>query len=203
MIDLYVINLPDRRDRLEQMQKDFAQYNNINLIFIEAVKHENGNFGCTRSFKKCVSIAKEKQLPYIIIVEDDCLPLDNFQDRLTNILEYLESNQNWSLFLGGVLKAGRIIYTRPFNKEPIYGIKRSHSSHLCIFHSSIYDDILNYDETKFNSDTFWHGKYSALITLPFLAYQHDGFSTIGKLYSGGFRRLYNNTENSLLASLPK
>ena len=59
MIDIYVINLADRPDRCEQIRKDFLEYTNINLIFIDAIKHSNGNIGCTRSFKKCVSIAKE------------------------------------------------------------------------------------------------------------------------------------------------
>lgn len=203
MIDLYVINLPERTDRLQEIKQNFQQYSNINLIFVEAVKHDPGYIGCTRSFKKCVSIAKEKNLPYIIIVEDDCLPLDNFENRLTNILEYLESNNNWSLFLGGVKKANRIIFNCPFEKESIYGIKRGHCSHLSIFHSSIYDDVLNYDENTLASDTFWHGKYAALVSIPFLAHQTDGFSTIGKKYCGSHTKIYNDAEQSLLNSLKR
>lgn len=203
MIDLYVINLPERLDRLEQIKQNFAQYNNINLIIIEAVKCEPGYIGCTRSFKKCVSIAKEKKLPYVIIVEDDCLPLGNFQNRLTNILEYLESDNNWSLFLGGVKKSNRILFTCPFEKESIYAIKKGHSSHFSIFRSSIYDDVLNYDENIFSSDTFWHDKYPALITIPFLAHQTDGFSTITQKYCKSFDKIYNDTEQNLLASLPR
>jgi GR25 family glycosyltransferase involved in LPS biosynthesis len=203
MIDLYVINLPERKDRLEKIKENFAQYDNINLIFVEAVKYDPGFIGCTRSFKKCVSIAKQKKLKYIIIVEDDCLPLENFQNRLTNILEYLESNDNWSLFLGAVKKSNRILFTRPFEKEPIYGIKKGHSSHLSIFHSSIYDDVLNYDETKFGSDTFWHNKYYALVTIPFLAHQTDGFSDIGQKYCLSFNNKYDDTERNLLNSLNK
>jgi GR25 family glycosyltransferase involved in LPS biosynthesis len=91
MIDIYVIHLADRPDRYKQIITDFSSYTNINLIFIDAIKHNPGHIGCSRSFKKCVGIAKEKQLPYIIIAEDDCMPMNNFENRLQNILEYLES----------------------------------------------------------------------------------------------------------------
>ena len=201
MIDIYVIHLPERTDRYEQIKKDFLPYTNINLIFIDAIKHSPGAIGCSRSFKKCVSIAKEKQLQYIIVAEDDCLPMDNFETRLSNILEYLESNNDWSLFLGGVKKSNRVIYKCPFEKEPIYSIKKGHCAHLSIFNSSIYDDVLNFDENTNYADTFWHGKYLALITLPFLAYQHDGFSSIENIYNNSFTKSFNDTQQRLSNTL--
>ena len=201
MIDIYIIHLADRQDRYEQIKNDFLQYTNINLIFVDAIKHNPGAIGCSRSFKKCVSIAKEKQLPYIIIAEDDCMPINNFENRLKNVLEYLESNNDWSLFLGAVRKSNRIVKTIPFDKESIYAIKRGHCAHLSIFHSSIYDDVLGFDENTLFADTFWHNKYCALVTIPFLAHQHDGFSSIENRYNNQFTEAFNKTEKILINSL--
>jgi GR25 family glycosyltransferase involved in LPS biosynthesis len=201
MIDIYVIHLADRPDRYKQIITDFSSYTNINLIFIDAIKHNPGHIGCSRSFKKCVGIAKEKQLPYIIIAEDDCMPMNNFENRLQNILEYLESNNSWSLFLGAVRKSNRIVTKFIFEKEPIYAIKKGHCAHLSIFHSSIYDDVLKFDENTLYADTFWHGKYNALVTIPFLAHQQDGFSSIENRYNNQFTKAFNETEKTLLNSL--
>jgi GR25 family glycosyltransferase involved in LPS biosynthesis len=203
MIDIYVIHLADRPDRYEQVIKDFSIYTNINLIFVDAIKHNPGAIGCSLSFKKCVSIAKVKKLPYIIIAEDDCMPMNNFENRLKNILEYLESNNDWSLFLGAVRKSNRIVKKFTFEKETIYAIKRGHCAHLSIFHSSIYDDVLNFDENTLYADTFWHGKYNALLTIPFLAHQHDGFSSIENRYNNQFTEAFNKTEKNLINSLTK
>ena len=201
MIDIYVIHLADRPDRYEQIIKDFSIYTNINLIFVDAIKHNPGHIGCSRSFKKCIGIAKEKQLPYIIVAEDDCMPMNNFENRLKNVLEYLESNDSWSLFLGAVRKSNRIVHTHLFEKEPIYSIKKGHCAHLSIFHSSIYDDVLEFDENTEYADTFWHNKYNALVTIPFLAHQQDGFSSIENIYNNQFTKAFNETEKTLLKTL--
>ena len=66
MIDIYVIHLADRPDRYEQIKNDFLTYTDINLIFVDAIKHNPGAIGYSRSFKKCVAIAKEKNLKKLI-----------------------------------------------------------------------------------------------------------------------------------------
>lgn len=46
MIDIYVINLDERTDRLKRIYQDFK---NFNLIRVSAVKHANGHIGCLLS----------------------------------------------------------------------------------------------------------------------------------------------------------
>ena len=94
MIDLFVINLIDCKNRREQIIQDFRLYKDIQLNFVEGIRHENGGIGCFLSFKKCIKIAKENNMKYIIILEDDCLPMNNFENRLKKLLTYLESNDN-------------------------------------------------------------------------------------------------------------
>lgn len=61
MIDIYVINLKKRNDRLNRVRKDFANYN---LIIIEAIEdiNQEGWKGCFKSHQKVIQLAKEKKI---------------------------------------------------------------------------------------------------------------------------------------------
>lgn len=204
MIDLFVINLIDCIQRKNQIIKDFSQYKEIQLNFVEGIRHENGGIGCFLSFKKCVRLAKERGMNYIIILEDDCLPRNNFENRLKKVINYLESNMNnWDIFLGGVLKCNKIIGKKSYLDENLYYICRAHSAHLFICNNSIYDVLLQVDENKYAVDTFWHKKYNVCIFLPFLAYQRNGPSNIGKKYYGTLIDDYTRTEKYLINYLQK
>ena len=82
--------------------------NDFNLIRVDAIKHTNGHIGCFLSHKKCLQIAKELGLKNIIIMEDDCtlnlLYKYNFSLKLLNINNFLDSYDNWDIFLGGYNK---------------------------------------------------------------------------------------------------
>jgi hypothetical protein len=197
-MNLFVINLKERTDRKHQIIQDFKPYKNIQLHFIEAIRNTNGAIGCFLSHKKCVEIAKEKNMEYVIVLEDDCLPMENFENRLINILEFLSSYKEWDLFLGGVKRCNRILEKYDIPNDILCRIKRGHSTHLVIYHKTIYDFVLHADETKDAVDTFWHGKYMTLVALPFVAYQRNGFTDIGKCYNSTLIDTYNNTQNYLL-----
>ena len=78
-MDLYVIHLPERVDRLEQIKSYFSSYN---IIIIDAIKNEIGRIGCFLSHQKCIRLAKESNMKYICVLEDDCIPIANADDLL-------------------------------------------------------------------------------------------------------------------------
>jgi len=41
----------------KNLVQDFSIYKNINLNFIEAIRHQNGAIGCFLSYKKCIRMA--------------------------------------------------------------------------------------------------------------------------------------------------
>jgi GR25 family glycosyltransferase involved in LPS biosynthesis len=203
MIDIFVINLIECINRKNQIIQDFSLYKDIQLHFIEAIRNNNGAIGCFLSFKKCVKMAKDKNMKYIIILEDDCLPMNNFEIRLKKLLNYLELNDDWDIFLGGVKKCNKIYEKKQMSDEYIYNINRAHSAHLFICNNTFYDTFLEVDETKYAVDTFWHKKYKVYILLPFLAYQRNGISNIGKIYYGNLINDYINTEKCLFNYIEK
>ena len=102
MIDIYVIHITDRDDRMKHIKNNFSKFSTINLIFVDAIKHEKGHIGCFLSHKKCIQIAKDNDMKRIIVIEDDCLPYEKFEERLSIIINYLDKNHDWDIFLGAV-----------------------------------------------------------------------------------------------------
>ena len=68
--NIYYINLDHRKDRKLHVE---TQLNNLNWQYtrFNACKNKIGELGCTLSHLKLVRMAKEKNLDYIVIVEDD------------------------------------------------------------------------------------------------------------------------------------
>lgn len=71
MLDnVYYINLDSRTDRKQAVEKELNtmgwKYNRFS-----AIKNKNGRIGCSMSHLQLIKMAKEKDLPYIVIIEDD------------------------------------------------------------------------------------------------------------------------------------
>jgi hypothetical protein len=198
MLDIYVINLLEQVDRFERIKNDFKDFN---IIRVNAIKHENGAIGCMASHKKCISIAKENGLKNIIVLEDDCKPINNMTERLLKIKEYLDNNDNWHLFIGGVnyTRSENIINKIDTDIDFLVNINMGCMTHFMIYNEKIYDFILNLDENVEIADRAWHYKYNAIIPLPFIAYQYGGYSNISKNdVTRKFNNYFKNTQSALL-----
>lgn len=68
--NIFYINLKERIDRKESVEIELDKFGWKYTRF-EAVKTKSGRVGCSMSHLKLLKMAKEKKLPYIVIVEDD------------------------------------------------------------------------------------------------------------------------------------
>jgi GR25 family glycosyltransferase involved in LPS biosynthesis len=95
--NIFYINLSLRIDRNEHM---ITQLNNLGWKGnrVEAVQMKDGRIGCTLSHIKCLQIAIEKNLDYIIILEDDIDFLDPLL-FLTNFYNCLNTLSSWDVIL--------------------------------------------------------------------------------------------------------
>ena len=199
MFDVYVINLEERKDRLEHIKKKFSEYN---IIVVDAIKHIEGYKGCFLSHKKCIQIAKEKKLKYIIVIEDDCLPLDNFSTRLENIISFLESYNNWDLLIGGGFHIcpfhiqGKI----EISTENLYKINGGYCTHLVIYNHTSYEYFLDQDISR-PIDHTWQNNLQCLVPVPFIATQIDDFSDISNNIQTSFSRKIKLNNKRLLKYL--
>ena len=178
-MDFYVINLLERTDRFEILKKDFNSYN---LIRVEALKHRNGKIGCFLSHQRCIEIAKSKNLPYICVIEDDCVPCENFKERLESIKQYLDTHNDWQLFIGGgcFTKENNIIKKIDYSAHKLVLVDLISCTHFIIYHNSVYDFFLNYPvyKKRIAIDKCWWGHLKAIVPLPFLAHQRPYYSNI-------------------------
>lgn len=216
-IDIYVINLSKRPDRLEHFNKTFQ--NHFNIIRIEAIENKDGAYGCFLSHIKCIKLAKDLGLKNIIVMEDYCVPFDSidiFYQKVHQIKNFLDNFDDFNIFLGcaNKLKHSDIVYKFPntnivnsdSDSDPdsdLYLISHGKTTHFIIYNHKIYDFYLNstYSVEK-SIDKVWHGQFNAITILPFICSQINDYSDIeNKLcsYSESFLRY----QRKLLKSLNK
>lgn len=122
---IFVINLPRRTDRKEQMIKKLSDANIVNYEFIDAsdgkaphiinefkkskidyyLKHSKtypivstGHYGCLLSHINAIKTAKSRNYSNIMILEDDVFFCENFLSRLSE----LQIPQYDMIYLGGI-----------------------------------------------------------------------------------------------------
>jgi GR25 family glycosyltransferase involved in LPS biosynthesis len=199
MFDMYVINLKERKDRLNHILNEF---NNYNLNIIESIKDNEGWKGCFKSHKKCIEIAILKKLDFIIVLEDDCIKTEYFDKNIINIIEYLKQNMNrWNIFLGGVTCVENSLNYEFMNKEKnlIY-IKKGKTSHFTIYNSNCYDTII---KMKINIpiDKKWYSKKLKIVSfIPFIATQKEDYSNIENRIVN-YNSRFNQSEKILLNNI--
>jgi len=189
-MDAYVINLDRRTDRWEQIQKDWADYSDINLIRVSAVEYNPGKVGCARSHLKLVQHAKDHKMPYILVMEDDAIPTQHFKKLWKRCLRYLDNHQeDWDIFNGGStlvsLKKGN---PKKLTKT-LVSTDFSFGTHFVIYNEKCYDKVLSWETLKTPLrnrppiDVFFSNEFLGLLTFsvaPFIAIQRSGLSDLTK-----------------------
>jgi GR25 family glycosyltransferase involved in LPS biosynthesis len=179
----YVINLPERTDRKNTIIEKFKN-TSIRLEFVNAVrskKGQNGNIGLGESYKNI--IRSHRDLPFILIFEDDCKPLDNFDERWKITKKWLDSNPNeWETFGGGTYPKEWVkLKLKLENNINLFTSGKAFFTHFTYINSSAYDKILKYDYDKHGPIDHYinNDKYFKFIAIyPFLAFQESGQSDI-------------------------
>ena len=135
--NVYYINLEERKDRKELVENELNElgweYERFN-----AIKTTNGRVGCSMSHLKLIQMAKEKDLDYIVVLEDDIQFMRKtwYNKKITEIIN---SDFNFDVFLlGGNLRP-------PIGKinEDIYKITKSFTTTGYIVKKHYYDTLIN------------------------------------------------------------
>ena len=179
----YVINLVERTDRKKTIIEKFKN-TSIRLEFVNAVrskKGQNGNIGLGESYKNI--IRSHKDLPFILIFEDDCKPLDNFDERWKITKKWLDTNSNeWEIFGGGVQPLEWVeLKVKLENNINLFTSGKAYFTQFTYINSSAYDKVLNYDYNVHGPIDHYinNGKYFKFVTIyPLLTFQEPGKSDI-------------------------
>ena len=186
---ILVINLDHRTDKWEEIKKEFKDWP-IPLERVSAIKYDPPWKGCYMSHLKCIKIAKERNYPWVLYVEDDCVLMPGAKERFLDALPYLwDTRKHWDFFMGGlaqVLNIGLVYPEKSIVKAEGYG------AHFCLVNSDAFDRILDIMEEEdpkdiYNPcDCFFKSYFRLWTRVPFIAKQRPGLSDICNVYKDSY-----------------
>ena len=172
---ILAINLPERQDRWVSIQNVFQTWRQ-NIERVEAVKMDPGWKGCSLSHRKCIELAKQRGYPWVLIVEDDCLPTDGAYQRFRDLLPTLWARRSeWEIFSGGpsYLLGAKVVSRNP----PLLDVV-TYGTQFCLVHAGTYDKILKDVGDHLKIDVYYTESMKTWCTVPHLATQLPGKSDI-------------------------
>jgi glycosyl transferase family 25 len=192
----FIINLERRTDRKTHMLTEISKLDCDTYEFIPAVNDPDPKVGCNLSHQYCIRLAKERDLDYVLILEDDVIFEDNVNDILEKALSAVHEYEWNLLYLGGNLKEEAF-----YMNEHLLHVTSVNTTHAYIIHKRFYDTVL---ELPTSTIIDYHYRrlastYNMYMCAPMVAYQMPSHSDLcnGKVdYSSemkiNFNRLTKN-----------
>jgi GR25 family glycosyltransferase involved in LPS biosynthesis len=166
-ITAYVINLKKREDRWNQFLQNWNSCQTIKFERYDAIEDTPGWKGLFQTHQKIIS--ENINSPYILILEDDAMMLEDFDNRFKSVLTRLQTIE-WKLFYGGYTFPDGLQYVE---KDLIRG--NFLTAHFIIIRNILYQEILS--ASCIQIDVFYR-RYQGLASYPMLSIQQQGFSNI-------------------------
>ena len=152
---IYVINLKERIDRKEHILNELTKIDCDNFILVEGVDGskientssiKNGAFGLLMTYKNIYQDWKSKGNQQILIIEDDCKFIDDFEKHLNLYVDNVP--QNWDILYFGANHNYHIGYkTLKINN---YCIKtnNSYSAHCVLIKPYVFEELISLINTN-------------------------------------------------------
>jgi hypothetical protein len=185
-ITALAINLPHRVDRYEHVSVEIKKLAVDTFEIVEGIIDETKT--CFQSQKKCIQIAKEQKLPYVLVLEDDVVFTNNvgiFKD----VFETIQTMEWDMFFLGANLQKPTKRIT-----EHILKITGAYAAHAYMVHERFYDTILNLPHIC-EMDVHYHNlmeHHNVYMCDPMIAYQLPSHSDLQDGFRDYNQAMYNN-----------
>lgn len=179
VIPTYIINLPERTDRLEHIKKQFAEKDEFKVQIIEACKNPIGAVGLWETIRKIIKIAIENEDDVIIICEDDHAFTSDYSRvfLIKNIMEaYLQQAE---MLLGGICALAKAV---PITDNRAW-ISYSHCTQFTILYKPLFQKILDepYDNNVIADILLSKMVINKMVFFPFISVQkYFGYSDVSK-----------------------
>lgn len=209
------INLLDRKDRLEHIQKEMKRLGIENPQRVNAVKMPMGVLGCTLSHINCLERAKKEGWEYVFVCEDDAV-FTNIPLLQQNVNKWIQSKSVWDvLVIGG---NNQEPFSRLASGIPAIQIHNCQTTTAYVVQQHYYDrliqnfkesaeNLMRYPQLKhlFAADIYWKKLQITdnwFMTIPATVSQLEGHSDIeGRVISYNAMMLdYEKTFMKLIPS---
>lgn len=154
MIDIYVINMSSCGDRWKSISKTFLP--DCRMVRFLARHGRPGWKYCALSHLEVVKYAQQKDLPFVIVAEDDNVFVEqsdrSFNSSFKSTIKWLTSNKDkWNIFNGNPancnLNPAQSVNT---HGEQMVSYEFGKTTNFMIYNSNAYDKILSLADTYEN-----------------------------------------------------
>ena len=172
----YCINLTTRPDKWKETQATF-EGTGLHLERFPGIYNAEGWKGCGASHVAIARLALRHGLPWVLVIEDDCLPSEDFLARWPAVRTALwEDRGSWDIFLGGPTYVQGPIEPR---KNGLIEIDQGFALHFYVLNASAYEKALAWNPDRHGPiDVYYSDQYRVVTTHPILAVQRPGVSDI-------------------------
>lgn len=163
LYNLYLINLEHRTDKKETFMKDIDSHP-FNIHHFKAIANTKGWRGCSLSHLSLVKYAKDNNLPYIVVAEDDAF-IKVSPDEVSELINSLANNlDKWEMFNGSPSiwdkrdNIEELTATESEFNDKLINLNWGQSTSFMVYNSNVYDKLLAYDFEmeidQFNAKSF-------------------------------------------------
>lgn len=194
-IPTYVINLPERTERLEHINKQFENRPEFDVTVVAAYKHKIGAYGLFQTMRKIIQMAIENDDDVIIICEDDheFTPDYSREYLLDNIIA--AHYQGADYLSGG---SGKVDHIVPITANR-YWVSLCLSTQFIVVYRKFFQQILDehFDEKVIADQLFSEMTSNKMVLYPFVSRQRDfGYSDVTPVHNereGLVQRMFAET----------
>jgi GR25 family glycosyltransferase involved in LPS biosynthesis len=187
--NIYVINLPERSDRLKHIESqlkniqcnEYKIIEGINGSLIEnPTRLKNGMFGLIKTYLKIYEEWSKEENETIMIIEDDSIFVDDFNQKMEIYIKNVPSN--WDMiYFGANHNYHTGMKTLSVNENCIK-LNNSYSAHCVLLKKNVFIELIESIKT-FNVENdvmlaTLQRKYNAYSTSEPLATQIESYSNI-------------------------
>lgn len=142
-----------------------------------AIRHTEGWRGCGASHVAIAREAMRKGLPWVLILEDDCLPASDLSERWPTVTDALwKERDKWDIFLGGPTYVEGPVR---MHAHPLVEIGQGFALHMYVLHATAYEKALAWNPDRHGPiDVYYSNIYRIVTTYPLLATQQPSLSDI-------------------------
>ncbi|MDX1728902.1 MAG: hypothetical protein R3203_14245, partial [Pseudoalteromonas tetraodonis] len=206
--DFVCLGLPETVER----RADFDKDNQYGIEYFPGLRHSLGWVGCGLSYKFLLQRAQDLSLPRITICEDDAEFYANFAERYSQVLAYLDSQDNWDVFAGLIAQLHDELAIQECDQvdnERYLFIDKMVSMVMNVYSSRFYPKLLAWDPTNHDADTNTidrfieqHEEVLAITTPDFLVgHKEELNSTLWGINNKSYAQMIADSETKLRQKL--
>jgi len=190
----FCINLDERKEKWEATQEAFAGTGIVPQRF-SAIKHTEGWRGCGASHVAVARKAMLAGLPWVLVIEDDCVPADDFAERWPAVRDALwEERDAWDMFLGGPTY---VKGPAQFHGKHLVEIESAFATHFYVLNVSAYTKAIAWNPDRHGPiDVYYSDQFRIVTTQPLLAYQRPSNSDIENKHVD-YSKIFQDSESAL------